>query len=102
MLPGAVLRIGYNVTVNRVLAVLVVLLVLASGGIARGEGSARQLPLPCGLPQAAPLWVDYADGQVPFWSTIFARPASSAPHPARSSRRSCAHAAQRRSSSTCT
>jgi hypothetical protein len=26
------------------------------------------------LPQTAPLWVDYADGQVPFWSTIFARP----------------------------
>jgi hypothetical protein len=30
--------------------------------------------LPCGLPQAQPLWVDYADGQVPFWSTVFARP----------------------------
>jgi hypothetical protein len=32
------------------------------------------LPLPCGLPQTTPLWVDYADGMVPFWSTIFARP----------------------------
>jgi hypothetical protein len=31
-------------------------------------------PLPCGLPQAKPLWIDYADGMVPFWSTIFARP----------------------------
>ena len=31
-------------------------------------------PLPCGLPQTQPLWVDYADGMVPFWSTIFARP----------------------------
>jgi hypothetical protein len=32
------------------------------------------LSLPCGLPQTTPLWVDYADGMVPFWSTIFARP----------------------------
>lgn len=43
-------------------------------GVARGGGPASPLPLPCGLPQAQPLWVDYADGQVPFWSTIFARP----------------------------
>jgi hypothetical protein len=42
-------------------------------GAARGAAPA-QLPLPCGLPQEQPLWVDYADGQVPFWSTIFARP----------------------------
>jgi hypothetical protein len=26
------------------------------------------------LPQVQPLWVDFADGSVPFWSTIFARP----------------------------
>jgi hypothetical protein len=42
-------------------------------GAARGAAPA-QLPLPCGLPQEQPLWVDYADGPVPFWSTIFARP----------------------------
>ena len=59
---------------NRGLVVLFVLLLAAFGGVARGGGPAAQLPLPCGLPQAAPLWVDYADGQVPFWSTIFARP----------------------------
>ncbi len=58
---------------NRRLVVLVLALLAAFGGIARGGGPA-QLPLPCGLPPAAPLWVDYADGQVPFWSTIFARP----------------------------
>ena len=56
------------------LVVLFVLLLAAFGGVARGGEPAAQLPLPCGLPQAAPLWVDYADGQVPFWSTIFARP----------------------------
>ena len=59
---------------NRGLVVLFVLLLAAFGGVARGGGPAAPLPLPCGLPQASPLWVDYADGQVPFWSTIFARP----------------------------
>ncbi len=55
--------------------VVVLLALLAVGaGIARGGGTAVPLPLPCGLPQAQPLWVDYADGMVPFWSTIFARP----------------------------
>ena len=53
-------------------ALLAGLLLLALvAGAARG---APPGPLPCGLPQAQPLWVDYADGQVPFWSTIFARP----------------------------
>jgi hypothetical protein len=43
-------------------------------GAARGGGPAAQIPLPCGLPQAQPVWIDYADGSVPFWSTIFAKP----------------------------
>jgi hypothetical protein len=43
-------------------------------GVARGGAPAAQLPLPCGLPQVQPLWIDFADGSVPFWSTIFARP----------------------------
>jgi hypothetical protein len=64
----------YNVIVNRGLIVLVVLFLGACGGIARGGGPAAPLPLPCGLPEPTPLWVDYSDGPVPFWSTIFARP----------------------------
>jgi len=59
--------------VRRILVLGVALLALAAG-VARGGGAAAPLPLPCGLPQAQPLWVDYADGGVPFWSTIFARP----------------------------
>jgi hypothetical protein len=59
--------------VRRVLLLGLALLALAAG-VARGGGAAAPLPLPCGLPQAQPLWVDYADGMVPFWSTIFARP----------------------------
>jgi hypothetical protein len=55
--------------VRRVVVVLGLLLAL--GGSARADVPG---PLPCGLPQAQPLWVDYADGMVPFWSTIFARP----------------------------
>jgi hypothetical protein len=57
---------------KRVVVVLALFSLLA--GAARGGGPASPLPLPCGLPQAQPLWVDYADGMVPFWSTIFARP----------------------------
>ncbi|HEU5373615.1 MAG TPA: hypothetical protein VFU51_14600 [Gaiellaceae bacterium] len=54
---------------RRVVVVLVSLVAL--GGSARADAPG---PLPCGLPQTAPLWVDYADGMVPFWSSIFARP----------------------------
>ena len=64
---------GYNVGVRRILVLGVCVLAIAAGS-ARGGGPAAPLPLPCGLPPAQPLWVDYADGGVPFWSTIFARP----------------------------
>lgn len=58
----------------RRILVLGVALLAITAGVARGGGPAAALPLPCGLPQVQPLWVDYADGTVPFWSTIFARP----------------------------
>ncbi|MEA2471037.1 MAG: hypothetical protein QOE38_2036 [Thermoleophilaceae bacterium] len=58
----------------RRLVLLGVVLLAIAAGVARGGGPAAPIPLPCGLPQAPPLWVDYADGMVPFWSTIFARP----------------------------
>ncbi len=54
-------------------ACLAAALALAAGGAARG-GATAPIPFPCGLPQAQPVWIDYADGMVPFWSTIFARP----------------------------
>src|SRR5690349_24852942 len=54
---------------KRVVVLLGALLSLAGSARADAPG-----PLPCGLPQQQPLWVDYADGMVPFWSTIFARP----------------------------
>jgi hypothetical protein len=59
--------------VRRILVLGVAVLAIAAG-VARGSGPAAPLVLPCGLPQTQPLWVDYADGMVPFWSTIFARP----------------------------
>jgi hypothetical protein len=59
--------------VKRLVVVLGALLALGAG-VARGGGTGAPAPLPCGLPQTQPLWVDYADGMVPFWSTIFARP----------------------------
>ena len=69
----SVTAVGYNVRVRRTLVLGFALLAIAVG-VARGGSPAAPLPLPCGLPQAQPLWVDYADGGVPFWSTIFARP----------------------------
>jgi hypothetical protein len=36
---------------------------------APGQADARE----CGLPNKAPLWIDFADGSVPYW-TMFARP----------------------------
>jgi hypothetical protein len=56
--------------VRRVVVLVTALLALGVG-VARADAPG---PLPCGLPQTKPLWVDYADGMVPFWSTIFARP----------------------------
>ncbi|MGZ4340415.1 MAG: hypothetical protein ACXVQ3_10195 [Gaiellaceae bacterium] len=58
---------------SRIAAIGLALLALGAGA-ARGGAPAAPIPLPCGLPQAQPLWIDYADGMVPFWSTIFARP----------------------------
>ncbi|HEX7626689.1 MAG TPA: hypothetical protein VF379_06495 [Gaiellaceae bacterium] len=58
---------------RRILVLGFAMLAIAAG-VARGGSPAAPLPLPCGLPQVQPLWVDYADGMVPFWSTIFARP----------------------------
>src|SRR5882672_4268213 len=62
-----------TIAVRRVV-VLGLALLASAVGVARGGGPASPLPLPCGLPQVQPLWVDFADGSVPFWSTIFARP----------------------------
>jgi hypothetical protein len=59
--------------VRRALALGLAALAVAAG-IGRGGAAAAPAPLPCGLPHAQPLWVDYADGMVPFWSTVFARP----------------------------
>jgi hypothetical protein len=59
--------------VSRLLAGLAAALTLCVVGAARGA-SAAPIPFPCGLPQSQPVWIDYADGAVPFWSTIFAHP----------------------------
>jgi hypothetical protein len=36
--------------------------------------SPGQAALSCGLPQASPTWIDFADGSVSFWRERFARP----------------------------
>ena len=60
---------------RRALRLLPLLLALPAAAAAGAPaGADPPPPLACGLSQTAPLWVDYADGGVPFWSTIFARP----------------------------
>jgi len=48
---------------------VVVLGLIAIFAVAPGRADARE----CGLPNKAPVWVDFADGSVPYW-TEFARP----------------------------
>jgi hypothetical protein len=52
----------------RTLAVVVLVLVSALTAAHRAEAAA------CGLPDARPLWIDYAEGSVGFRQTIFGRP----------------------------
>src|SRR5438309_5618219 len=54
------------------LAIAVVLLLATVAAVA--SPSSHAVSWPCGLPGAAPLWVDYTDATVPFWKQIFARP----------------------------
>ena len=51
-------------------AVFVLLVCLAALGAPAGDARAGQ----CGLPDAAPLWIDFADGSVSFRNTVFRRP----------------------------
>ena len=52
-----------------------VLILAACAGTLLLAAPSRAAPrAQCGLPDAKPLWIDFADGSVPFWSTVFARP----------------------------
>jgi len=62
LLLGSVKRLG-------VLVVAVLALALAGGR----DAPARQLEANCVLSSTTPVWLDFADGSVPFWN-IFAKP----------------------------
>ncbi len=47
------------------------LLLALAGALAAAPADARAGQ--CGLPDTQPLWIDFGDGSVPFWSTIFKR-----------------------------
>jgi hypothetical protein len=53
------------------------LILLACAGLA-GAAAPRSEPAQvanaCGIPDRQPLWIDFGDGSVPFWSNVFARP----------------------------
>jgi hypothetical protein len=55
-------------------ALLVVLLAIAGSAAGSSSANLPVMPPPCGLPDVQPMWIDYADGQVPFWQQIFAHP----------------------------
>lgn len=59
------------VTVAALLCMAAVVASPQSGSSARSNGKAAQSQ--CGVPGNRPLWIDYADGLVPFWQ-LFARP----------------------------
>jgi hypothetical protein len=62
-------------TLSAALAAAVGVLVLAAAGpAARPEAAPPPGAGACGIPATSPVWIDFADGSVPFWQQIFARP----------------------------
>ncbi len=47
---------------------------LAVPALLAGSAAAKPRALSCGLPEAQPVWIDFADGSVSFWRERFARP----------------------------
>jgi hypothetical protein len=56
------------------LPVLVLAVLAAAGGGGRAAASVGVATGPCGLPDAVPLWIDYAAGSVSFRNDVFGRP----------------------------
>ena len=54
------------------LPLLLVGAVLLAAAAPASRGARAQNP--CGIPDRQPLWIDFGDGSVPFWSTVFKRP----------------------------
>jgi hypothetical protein len=47
---------------------------LLLGSLPAGAAAARSGANACGIPGYSTLWIDYADGSVSFWQSVFARP----------------------------
>jgi hypothetical protein len=56
---------------RRFLLAIACLVALPSLG---GSAAAGRAALSCGVPEAQPVWIDFADGSVAFWRERFARP----------------------------
>src|SRR4029079_18726434 len=71
---GVEIVFGIGSSGTRTLCCLVA--VMAGAGIVGGAGAAsRQAADPCGIPIAAPVWIDYAEGSVaPDVRALFAQP----------------------------
>ncbi len=65
---------GARSTAATVVALLCAFLVVARPDLASSQAAKTQATSSCGLPTTAPLWIDFADGSVPFSQDIFAHP----------------------------
>jgi hypothetical protein len=68
--PASRLQWAY---VRKPALLLAAVLALCIPGAAQADDPAPAAPGPCNLHGSAPLWIDFADGSVPFWN-MFAKP----------------------------
>jgi len=68
------MRWGLRTILVAVLACTATLVLAAAGPGAPPRAATPPGAGACGVPAASPLWVDFADGSVPFWREVFARP----------------------------
>jgi hypothetical protein len=54
--------------------ILLIALMASFAALVSSASGAGTAPISCGVPEAQPVWIDFADGSVSFWRERFARP----------------------------
>src|SRR5919106_5712977 len=75
-MPGSLLASARSLCyLSSAVRALVTAFVGVAGAVALlAQPSTGVAALSCGLPEAQPVWIDFADGSVSFWQERFARP----------------------------